>query len=103
MLRYVPERMLGRVGKSGRYAYQAVRLVEAVPPALRTGKDSLIIANSVTDESGTVWPLTLVKVTLESGSVRHFGTRTAFIDGSLRMAIEVDPKNEVLRNWELLA
>ena len=77
--RYVPRRLSG----------QRVVKVETIPPGQRGEGDAPIARE-----------LILVKVHLQDGGMRYYGTTHAHIDASLRMVIAINPQDEVLRTWE---
>ncbi len=92
-LRYLPSRLVGRVGKSSnRWADQAVVLVTIhAPRDPKRGADGYLTA---------IRPdLFDVAVTLESGAVRHFGTERVYPEGC-RWVLEVNDADEVLAKWD---
>ena len=84
MLKYVPSRILTRTPKG--FATVPVTGVQTHPPGTHPG--SCIRADMTAVE---------VKTPFQS---RWFGTEKAYIDASLRMVMEINPRDEVLSKWE---
>lgn len=89
MLRYIPDHFMSVDSKTRVVETSSVQSIDIIPPSGRRPGDAPIVQS-----------MTLVRVHLANNRVRHFGTQRAWINDTLRVVIEINPRDEVLRGWD---